>query len=160
MPNSRRTRWRRMVYKRLPRWMRNHDFEIFAAVLTVFAGLPLLFGQVASASVESLLPLFVVKVWAFVLTLGGILIMTGVFMTYKTMFPQRAFWMRIEALGLTALAYACYLYSICIIAVTLVASWPAAMLVLAFGLTCHTRELAVQLQLADFRSGMGLDERS
>lgn len=157
---TRRARIRRRIYARLPKWIKRHDFEIFAAVLSIFAGVPMLLGEVRAGSVYELLPPILVTTWAFILVLGGTLILVGVVLASRRVYPEKIFWMRMEALGLTALAYFCYLYCLTILLVALGDGWSAAMLILAFGGTSHVREVAIQIELEEYRRTLGLGERA
>lgn len=150
---------RRKVYSRLPTWLKKHDFELFAAVLSVMGGLPLVFGQVEAGSVDALLPRPLVFVWGLVLVLGGLSVIVGVVVGVRKKYPDRAFWMRLEAVGLTGLAYFCYLYAVCIWGVAPSGAWLGSLIILAFGVTCHVREAAVLMKLEDYRLGLGLEER-
>jgi hypothetical protein len=67
--------------------------------------------------------------------------------------------MRVEALGLTALAYYCYLYTVCIIGFNFASGRSASMIILAFGVTCHIREAAVMTEIDEYRRTLGLEER-
>ena len=156
---TRRARLRRRIYHKLPKWLKRHDFEVLAAILSIFGGLPILFGQVEPASPEELLPPIVVYTWASVLVLGGISILVGITVGVRAVFPERVFWMRVEALGLTALAYFSYIYIVCILVVSAKTGWPAAMLILAFGGICHVRSAAINIELEEYRRNLGLEEK-
>lgn len=156
---TRRARLRRKIYAKLPRWLKRHDFEAFAAVLSIVGGLPILFGQVEPASPEAILPAVIVYAWATILVLGGVAVLVGIVMGSRHVHPERVFWMRVEALGLTALAYFSYIYMVCILAVSAKTGWPAAMIILAFGSVCHVREVAIQMELEQFRRNLSLEER-
>lgn len=153
---TRRARIRRRVYAMLPEWLKNHDFEVFAAVLGVFAGFPILLGQVQPSSPEDLLPRPVVFLWALTLVLGGMTILVALIFSSRVNFPARVFWMRMEALGLTAVAYFCYVYAICIMTIAIRSGWPAALLVLAFGCVSHVREASIHDELETYRKSLGL----
>lgn len=159
MSTSWRSRVRRKIYSRLPQWLKKHDFELFAAVLSIFGGLPLAIGQAEPGSVDALLPSPLVTLWGMVLVIGGTLVILGVVFGAHRKFPDRAFWMRLEAVGLTGLAYFCYLYTICLWGVAPKTAWLGSLIILAFGITCHVREAAVLMKLEDYRLGLGLEER-
>lgn len=156
---TRRARLRRRIYNRLPRWLKRHDFEVLAAILCIAGGLPILFGQVQPASPEQLLPQVVVLAWAFTLVAGGVCILIGIMVGVQKLFPARVFWMRVEALGLTALAYASYIYMICILGVSAQTGWVAGMITLAFGGICHVRSAAINIELEAYRRDLGLEEK-
>lgn len=156
---TRRARLRRRVYQALPDWMKSHDFEVFSAILAVLGGLPLMVGQVDPGSAQALLPDVILRVWGGVLTMGGLLTLVGVIASSYRKYPDKAFWMRMEALGLTSLAYFCYLYDVCLWAVSLERTWTISAIVLAFGLVCHIRRAGIIMELEDFRWGIGLDPK-
>ena len=160
MPHRRRSRIRRAIYRRVPKWLKRHDFEVFAACLGILGGLPLVLGQVRPKSVEDVLPRAIVFGWGLILVLGCIAVLTGIIAASRTVFPQRAFWMRVEAMGLTALAYFSYMYLLCILAVSPSTGWVAAMLILTFGLVCHVRQATIQLEIEDYRLSLGLREKT
>lgn len=158
--DSRRTRMRRWVYNHVPRWLRKNDFEVFAALLSFVGGLPLLLGQIQSKSLEDSLPEFFVRVWGATLCNGAVLIALGLFMaSRKDVRSDSIFWERIEALGLTALAYMSYIYAAVILVASPTTGWLVAMLVLGYGLTCHSREIVIQLKIVDYRAEVGLGVR-
>ena len=155
---TRRARLQRKVYNRIPSWFRHNDFEIFASMLCFTAGIPLLLGEIRTSSLESTLPYAVVMAWASILTFSPILVVTGLYRRGSRPVAESVFWIRIEALGLTSLAYSSYIYSVAILTNNPVMGWPASMLIIGFGLTCHTRELGLQVKIADFLLGLGVNE--
>jgi len=157
---TRRNRIRRRVYRLIPDWYRKNDFEIFASLLCFFAGIPLLLGDIRPASLEATLPIWVVIVWAYVISFSPALIIIGLLKRGSRSISESIFWIRVEAMGLTALAYSSYIYSIAIVTSNVGMGWPAAMLIVAFGLTCHTRELGLQVRIGDFLLGLGIDEHN
>lgn len=157
---TRRARLRRRIYRRLPRWMKEHDFEVFAAFLGIAAGLPILLGEVQPASPETLLPRAVVFIWALVMVAGCSAVLVGVITASRLVYPERIFWMRVEALGLTALAYFCYIYSVCVLGTSITTGWSAGMIIFAFGGVCHVREVAIQVELEEYRKSLGLKEKA
>lgn len=156
---TRRARLRRKIYRHLPLWLRNHDFEVLAGVLGMAGGIPLVTGQVEPRSINDLLPHVVVFIWGLVLVLGCSSMLLGIIMASRTVYPARIIWMRIEALGLTALAYFSYLYTVCIIGVNLQTGWLVGMIVLVFGGVCHVREVAIHMDLEAYRLSLGLEEK-
>jgi hypothetical protein len=157
MSSTWRARLRRKIYAKLPRWLKSHDFELFAAFLSILGGLPLVLGQVEPTSVDALLPPLLVLVWGIILVQGGILVILGVIKSSHTVYPARAFWIRIEGLGLSSLSWFCYLYAVCILAYTIKAGWLSAMVVLVFGFICHVRQMALQTKLEEYRMNLGLE---
>lgn len=157
---TRRARLRRKIYRKLPRWLKNYDFEVFASSLGVLGGLPLMFGQVKPSSVDALLPHTVVQVWGAVLTFGCLAVFLGIYHSSRKHYPDKIFWMRVEAVGLTALAYFCYLYVLCLLLVAFQSAWVGIMIILAFGATCHVREATINIELEQYRLSLGLEERA
>ena len=156
----RRDKARLWIFRHIPRWLRTHDFEAFISLLCFLAGVPLLFStEYGADSVESLLPLWAVKVWASVLTVCPVFIILGLFMSSRVRFPARMVWLRLEVLGLTGLSYVGYMYFFAILTYAPYTRWVSAMIVLAFALTCHTREITLQVRIISYRVGVGLDER-
>lgn len=156
MPKTKRTKIRRWILSRVPPWIRERDFQIFASILIFVAGLPLLFGEPAPGSIESALPPLLIKVWASVLVIGPVAIFVGAFMGYRRRFPERITWMRVEAWGLTALAYACYGYAAVILAAEVPGSGIPVAMVLTLGIVSHLREASIQLDVADFKEAIGI----
>jgi hypothetical protein len=157
---TRRARLRRKIYSKLPKWFKTHDFEVFASLLGILGGLPLVFGQVSPTSVESVLPRPIVEAWGIVLVGGCIAILGGILVGASRVYPERIIWMRLEAIGLTALAYFCYIYTVCICGVNFENGWTAGLLILAFGVTCHVREASINIELEQYRLNLGLEERA
>ncbi len=157
---TRRAKLRRKIYAKLPNWMKNHDFEVFVSFLGLVSGIPIVTGQVTPTSVTAILPEIVVNIWGWVLIIGCCAVLGGIVQGSRFTYPRRAFWMRVEALGLTALAYYCYIYSICILGYNLTGGWVSAMFILGFGATSHVREATIQIQLEQYRLTLGLQERA
>lgn len=153
---TRRARLRRRIYAILPAWLKNHDFEVFAAVLGIFAGAPILFGQVEPASPEELLPWPIVYMWALTLVVGCILILVALVAGSKVEYPKKMFWARMEAWGLSAIAYFCYIYFLCIMIIAASSGWTAGIIVLAFGCISHIRHASIHDDLENYRRSLGL----
>jgi hypothetical protein len=154
-------RIRAWVYAHIPKWMQERDFEIFTALLCFVAGIPLLItNDYRSGAIEETLPFVLVKLWAIVLTVAPVLIFLGIVKSVRIKtYPKKAVWLRIEALGLTGLAYVGYVYALSIISTAGREGVVAAAIVLVFSLTCHSREIGIQVELEHFREGLGLDAR-
>lgn len=157
--SSRRAKVRRKVYNRIPMWFRKNDFEIFTSLLSFSAGLPIVLGRVEPTALEATLPTLLVTAWAWILLMSPIMVITGLYKRSKRPVAEGVFWIRVEAIGLTALAYSSYIYTIAILTISPVQGWAACMMILAFGFTCHTRELGLQVKIADLLLGLGVDER-
>lgn len=159
MPTRRRNRVRRWVYLHIPEWLRKRDFEVFTAFLCLTASIPVVFGGRSGGQAASEMPPPVEYGWNVALFIGPILVLLGIF--YSTRYgqePERSIlWYRIEALGLTMLAYVGYLYTIAIMfwAGTLNAVFASAV-ILTFALTCHMREVQIQLDLLTYKSAVGV----
>lgn len=152
-----RTRVRRWIYNHIPMWFRKYNFEVFAALLCMFAGIPLLFGQVDPKSMEASLPPSLVIAWGLILSLGPVGIITGLWgSSISERLEDQIFWRRIEAWGLSALAYATYIYVGVLLVNAPSTAWIASMLILCFGFTCHVREIDIQLRITDVLSEVGI----
>lgn len=158
MPNRWDRRLRRRIYRYIPAWFVNNDFEVFTAVLCFLAGVPLLFTEVVGAqSLEAALPWAVVKAWAFILATAPIGIFLGIYRAEGKPIAEVTFWMRLEALGLRALAYAAYIYAIVVVGYSgPQKALPAIALILIFALTCHTRAATVVLKVEDYLFNIGV----
>lgn len=156
--NRRRTKMRRWVLRHIPMWVLQHNFELLVGFLCLVGGVPLLFGKVDPTSLEATLPTPLVFVWGLILTIGPLAMLVGVIGASRESKPveERVVFERIEAWGLSALAYAAYIYAGAILSHLNSQGWIAGMLVLAFGATCHIREIDIQLQLTELRYGAGL----
>lgn len=128
------------------------------AILGLISGVPLIFHKVDAQSVEAVMPPIFVFIWGWILVFGCGAILVGVFQGSRKTFPDRIFWMRVEAIGLTALAYYCYIYTICILGLNHLGAWSAAIIILAFGGTCHIREAAVHQEIYEYQVGLGLNQ--
>lgn len=153
---TRRARMRRRIYALLPIWLKNHDFEVFAAVLGIIGGFPILLGSVEPASPEELLPRPVVLLWALTLVLGCFTILIALIFGSRVQYPKKMFWARMEALGLSSIAYFCYIYCLSIMAVAPSAGWTAAIIVLAFGGVSHIRHASILDDIENYRRSLGL----
>lgn len=151
--------WRQRIYAKLPRWFKKHNFEIFAAILCILASLPLLFGNITPKSLESQLPGVLVFVWAMVLLIGPVLIILGIIGSYREpiKITRKIDYMTMEALGLTFLGWASFLYAWCILFVNLQQGWVASMITFIFMFTCFTEELNTQDRIDGIKSGIGVD---
>ena len=156
---TRRARLRRRVYARIPKWIREHDFEVFAAFLCLSAGAPLLVtNEVDAASINATLPYILVRVWAFVLALAPIAIGLGLFMASRRVMAEATIWMQVEAWGLRALAYTGYVYWVAIILVNHLDAFPATQIVLIFSFTCHSRATGQIIKVDDYLLALGAED--
>lgn len=147
---------RRALYNRTPPWMLKNDFELFTALLCVSAGVPLLLtDQVDAASIEATLPLPLVKVWSLMLAVAPIVIGVGLFMASRRPMHLATFWIRFEAWGLRALAYAAYIYAIAIVVTNGLRTAPALAIIIAFGLTCHSRATVQTMKVERYLEALG-----
>lgn len=147
---------RRRVYKRVPRWIRKHDFELFAAFLCLLAGVPLLLvDEVDAQSVDATLPLPLVRVWALFLALAPLAVALGLYKSSNLPISEGTSWMRLEAFGLRALAYAGYVYGLCIFFANGFHALPALAIIVAFSLTCHSRATAVVTKVEEYLDALG-----
>ena len=156
MVTHRMIRYRRRLYKKLPRWVVDNDFELLASVFCLFGGIPLLLGKVDPRSVNRLLPDAFTIGWGFVLTAGGLLVLVAILHESQSKAKILPGWLRFKALGLSCLAYACYFYSICLLGVSVENSAVSVAITTAFGLICHIREMKIHDELEEFRSKLGL----
>lgn len=156
MVTHRMVRFRRRIYKRLPRWVVDNDFELLASIFCLFGGIPLLLGKVDPTSVNQLLPHAFILGWGFVLTAGGLLVLVCILHEGRHKAKVLPGWLRFKALGLSCLAYSCYFYSVCLLGVSVRTSAVAVAITMAFGLICHIREMKIHDELEDFRSKLGL----
>jgi hypothetical protein len=148
---------RRWVYAHLPKWLQERDFEVFCGFLCILAGLPLLFGEIEPKSLEAQLPYWLIKGWATALTLGGFLTLLGILKASTNSNAANILgWRRMEAYGLTCLCYAGYTYGFLLLTFDWRAAFLSAMITIIFALTCHSREIAVQLEIIEFRLALGL----
>lgn len=155
--NRIRTKIRRWWRRTLPNWMFAYDFEIFTAILCLLGGLPLIFGRVEPTSLEAQLHPYLVLAWGLILCVGPVAIIVGIARSHNAEeIEDQLFWQRTEAWGLTALAYAAYIYAGAIFLTLSRSGWIAACLVVAFGFTCHLREVDIQLKITDMRYRLGL----
>ncbi len=101
-----------------------------------------------------------VQLWGLALVLGPVAVMTGIAKSWnEARLSEYVFWERIQAWGLSALAYAAYIYAVLLLISGGSGAVVAAFFVLELGLTCHVRELTIQLRLAEIRLELGLDAR-
>lgn len=165
MPHTFRTKARRWVYKWIPAWLKRRDFEIFTSVLCLSVGIPVVFGGLSAGESPRALPQTVEYIWSLNLVIGPILVLVGIYMsnrrTYQEMPAESLVWYRVEALGLTILAYVGYIFVLAIIMANGTSTLTATALILALALTCHLREVTIQLDIADFKLAVGVraDER-
>jgi hypothetical protein len=116
-----------------PAWV--NPFETFVAGLCVLSGVTLLAGGPRPASLESLLPAWLVVAWACMLVVGGGLVGLGLSL-------RRVLW---ETVGLQLLAPASGAYSLAILTVTGWGGLAAASPLLGFGLACAARIYSLRL---------------
>lgn len=156
MVTKRMIGFRRKIYKWLPRWVVENDFEFLASVLCLSAGIPLMLGKIQPSSVDALLPKPIVFGWGFTLTSGSLLILACIIYEIVHKTPQIPGWLRFKALGLSCLGYACYLYAFCIGVTSLETGGVAVALCLAFGFVCHLRDMQIHDDLETLRGHLGL----
>jgi hypothetical protein len=150
-------RVRRRIYSRIPEWVRRNDFQLFAAFLCASAGVPLLVTHhVEASSIDATLPYGLVKAWSAMLVLAPACIAVGLAKAANRPISEVTFWLRLEAYGLRALAYASYVYAVCIVVVNGFTVAPALSIILAFALTCHSRSTAVTIRVEDYLDHLGV----
>lgn len=155
---NRLQRFRRNIYRRVPRWIRHNDFEVLVTVLCLSAGIPLLLSdQVDATSVNATLPTPLVFVWSFMLAFAPIAIIVGLYQAAKHPMAEATIWMRVEAWGLRALAYVGYLYWFAIILVHQFDAFPATQIVLIFAATCHSRATGQIIKVEDYLTDIGTE---
>lgn len=151
---------RRRVNSMIPEWLSFNAFEIFVSILCLGSGIPLVAGQIESQSLEARLPGLLVQAWGLALVLGPLALILGIYKSWnEAQLTEYIFWERIQAWGLSALAYAAYIYAVLLLVSGGTGAILAAFFVLEFALTCHIRELTIQLRLVDIRLELGLDAR-
>lgn len=160
MSHTRRTKVRQWVYNHTPLWFRLHSFELFTALLCVLGGIPLLLGKTDPGSLEAAMPSTFILVWGVMLVAGPAAILPGLILANRAELEEdEIFWRRVEAWGLSALAYSAYIYAFVAMFTNFQTGFVAGLLILDFGFTCHIRELEIMLRIANVRLKAGLDER-
>lgn len=153
---NRLQRMRRTIYRRIPKWIRQHDFEVLVAVLCLSAGIPLLISdEVDASSVNATLPTSLVLLWSIILALAPIVVLLGLWQSSRRTMAESTLWMRIEAWGLRALAYVGYLYWFAILLVHHLDAFPATQIVLIFAATCHSRATGQVIKVEDYLADLG-----
>ena len=151
MVTQRMIAFRRRIYQALPSWVVNNDFELLGSLMCLTAGVPLLLGQIEPRSVNDVLPYPLVFFWAFILTGGSVLVLGSIFLDYLNRHKVTASWLRFEALGLSCIGYACYVYASCITVTSFQTGGVVVALLLAFGFVCHIRDMKIH----DYLDGYG-----
>lgn len=111
-----------------------HPFQTFMLVLCIASGLPLLFGQPTSGSIESNLPHWMAVTWGLSLLVGSTLGLLGSFWRgdYDT-------GLLLERMGLDLAGFAAVAYSVIVVISTGWLGLLAGAIVLGFGASCLTR---------------------
>lgn len=112
-----------------------HPFQTYMLILCMIAGLPLLFGQPASATLEALLPPWCVYLWGFALTFGSAIALIGSYMprhNYATV-------LTIERIGLAVTGFAGVAYSLLIGIYAGFQNSVAIAIIFGFGISCLIR---------------------
>lgn len=130
-----------------------HPFQVFILVLSVIAGVPMLFGKVPiPGSLEEALPQWAGTLWAASLTLGAAVTLVGVF------WPVRLTGHLIEQVGLIAVGSAAVLYGgVLFFFVSDSGSLVSASMISGYGAACVWRWFQLQryiqlvIRLADER---------
>lgn len=112
-----------------------HPFQTFMLTLCVVSGIPLLFGEPPSTSVEALLPGWVAATWGLSLTIGAILGLVGAYWPKK----NYATALTIERIGLDITGPAALLYAVIVFIYGGWGSSVAACIILGFGASCLVR---------------------
>jgi hypothetical protein len=153
---NRLQRTRRAIYRRVPAWIRHHDFEVLVTILCLSAGIPLLFtDEVDATSVNATLPKLLVLAWSVILAFAPIAVIIGLWQASRRKMADSTLWMRIEAWGLRALAYIGYIYWFAIIVVHHLDAFPATQIVLIFAATCHSRATGQIIKVEDYLADLG-----
>lgn len=122
-------KWRRWIVRHIPPAFLVYPFELFLSLLCVVSGATLLLGAPAPMSLEALLPLVVVKVWAGTLLLGSGLTAVGILRGRQLT----------AIYGLRLLGDAALVYSIAILVVGGIRGVTAGVITVAFAIACLAR---------------------
>lgn len=122
-----------------------HPFETYLLSLAAVSGIPLLFGEPNSASIEATLPPLLVNGWGAMLMLGSLLALTGLYWRGRSITG-----LVLERAGLVGVGGASLVYG----AATMIAAggWSglfATCVVGGFGLACfaQARRISVRITL-------------
>lgn len=112
-----------------------HPFQTYMLVLCLISGIPLMFGQPASATLDALLPTWAVYMWGIGLTLGAVISLIGTYM------PRRdyATALTIERIGLIMVGFAGVGYAVLVLVYAGIHNTVAACIIFGFGISCLIR---------------------
>lgn len=160
MFRHKRRQWRHGVYHSVPIYFRRNIFEFFVSFLACTSGIVTFSTGIESEAIRTTLPLWLVFIWSVSLTIGPIFVIVGIVTQAKVFISKVPFWKRVEAFGLSNLAYVGYIYSIAIVLQSILAeknygSLPAVAFILAFALSCHYRVIEIHEEILEFKKDIG-----
>jgi hypothetical protein len=126
-----------------------NPFELLLLVLGLVSGLPLLWGAPAPGSAAELLGPVLVHVWAYMLVLGCLTALAGVWWTWPArwihhLHPRAVTGLLIEQVGLVAVGVGTLVYGIGIVALDSQGRGLAAGISFGYGLACFWRAGQIQ----------------
>lgn len=137
-----------MPYRSDPMQAGRHPFELFTLLLALLTGLPTVLGAIPRpGTIEDALPNLVPLVWSWVLFLGALCALVGIY------WWDRATGLILEQLGLAFVGLASIVYAGCLVWETTDAvdlrqdALIAAAIVFGFGASCVRRYFQIQQTL-------------
>lgn len=119
----------------IPKSLLREPFDILLAVMCLFSGIPYLLGAPPAAAIDRQLPEFLFRAWGGCLTLGGILVLVGIFFGLTLL--QRA--------GLSLLAPTAIMYAIVLLIYIKLPAIFSASLLLGFAGACLLKDYTIKI---------------
>lgn len=142
-------RLRNWMVDRLPDGLLNSPFEWLVAFMCLFSGFLSVVAGAESASVESLLPEVIFRIWGVLLLIGGASLLIGIASSKQIGSMLVITRVAIYRLGLRLLALSTFVYCVCLAVYAGLGGVAAATLPVAFILACIIR----LVNLGDDRDG-------
>lgn len=125
-----------------------HPFETYLLALAFVSGVPLLFGEVTSQSIERALPSPLVAAWGAILMLGSAIALVGMYWRGALL---TGFVM--ERAGLVGVGGAALIYSASLVVEAGIGGTYAACITVGFGVACFAQARRISRRLARLMEG-------
>lgn len=142
------------------RMMSEMPFEVFITILCLMAGLPMALGILPPpTSLVRTLPVWAIRCWGSLLSLGGITTLTGLFLSHATKKRRFVEGLYIESAGMAILGSGALVFGLTIF---VAAGWHAMFSVLVYfvmAASCFFRYRATRHTVKKMKEAIGIERK-
>lgn len=129
-----------------------HPFEVYLLVLAACSGVPLLFGEPNSGSINEAMPPLVVNMWGAMLVFGSVLALLGLYWR-----GRKVTGLLMERTGLVGVGGAALIFAVVAFSTVGVTATFSACITGGFGAACFTQahRIGQRVRMAIYQAGGG-----